>query len=166
MLPIGLINQNLEALSLDELLEVSATVNALIARKTLKVNQSRQTLPSVGYYSTTKSTKGSFLRTTVINKIADTDIFPVVPPSSVPLLGASLYTLSKLWVTDSTERSFREGFDRYRALQSLKQMVDREDNSLETVINLVDEWMNDESGYDEEAYPQVEEGLKENRTSL
>ena len=138
MLPIDLINQNLDALSLDELLEVGATVNALIARKTLKVNQSRQTLPSVGYYSITKSTKGSFLRTTVINKIADTDIFPVVPPLSIPSVAVRRSAaVNKFWAAHFAGHSFREEYNEYQVLQSSEQLVDREDNSLETVIT---EW--------------------------
>lgn len=33
------------------------------------------------------------------------------------------------------------------------------DNSLERVIELVNEWMTDESSYHEETYPQIEAGL-------
>jgi hypothetical protein len=36
------------------------------------------------------------------------------------------------------------------------------DNSLEQVIQLVDNWMNDDSGYDEQVYPQIEAGLTAN----
>ncbi|MEA5513916.1 hypothetical protein VB654_07685, partial [Nodularia sp. UHCC 0506] len=36
------------------------------------------------------------------------------------------------------------------------------DDSLEKVIGLVDEWMADESGYDEETYPQIEVALNQN----
>ncbi len=39
-------------------------------------------------------------------------------------------------------------------------------NSLDHVNNLVSEWMQDESGYDEETYPQISEGLKNNRLSI
>ncbi|AFZ27179.1 hypothetical protein Cylst_5135 [Cylindrospermum stagnale PCC 7417] len=41
-----------------------------------------------------------------------------------------------------------------------------EDDSLEQVIQLVDEWMADESGYDEETYPQIEAALTQNRLSI
>ncbi|MEH2066109.1 MAG: hypothetical protein V7K50_28255 [Nostoc sp.] len=40
------------------------------------------------------------------------------------------------------------------------------DNSLENVIELIDEWTADESGYDEQTYPQIETGLNQNRLSL
>ncbi|GAX36241.1 hypothetical protein [Nodularia sp. NIES-3585] len=36
------------------------------------------------------------------------------------------------------------------------------DDSLEKVIGLVDEWMTDESGYDEQTYPQIEVALNQN----
>lgn len=41
-----------------------------------------------------------------------------------------------------------------------------EENTLQSVINLVDEWMSDESGYDDETYPQIESALKENNLSI
>lgn len=48
----------------------------------------------------------------------------------------------------------------------LVEHKNQKDNSLEHVKNLVSEWMKDESGYDEEVYPQIEEGLKNNRLSI
>lgn len=42
--------------------------------------------------------------------------------------------------------------------------LDRQKQSLENVINVVDQWMKDESGYDEETYPQIEAALKQNRS--
>ncbi|MEQ8538836.1 MAG: hypothetical protein RIB93_15480 [Coleofasciculus sp. D1-CHI-01] len=36
-----------------------------------------------------------------------------------------------------------------------------EDDSLKDVIELVNGWMADESGYDEETYPQIEAGLNQ-----
>jgi hypothetical protein len=44
--------------------------------------------------------------------------------------------------------------------------LDPENESLENVIKLVDEWMSDESGYDEETYPQISAALNRNRLSL
>ncbi|NES22196.1 MAG: hypothetical protein F6K41_25550 [Symploca sp. SIO3E6] len=38
-----------------------------------------------------------------------------------------------------------------------------EDESLKDVIELVESWMADESGYDEETYPQIEAALNQNR---
>jgi hypothetical protein len=40
------------------------------------------------------------------------------------------------------------------------------DNSLDKIIALVDEWMADESGYDEENYPEIEAALKESKISI
>lgn len=48
----------------------------------------------------------------------------------------------------------------------LIEQKNKKNNSLEHVINLVSEWMQDESGYDEETYPQISEGLKNNRLSI
>ncbi|MBD2294751.1 hypothetical protein H6G06_14985 [Anabaena sphaerica FACHB-251] len=36
------------------------------------------------------------------------------------------------------------------------------DDSLEKLIKLVDEWMADQSGYDKETYPQLEVALTQN----
>ncbi|OCR00015.1 hypothetical protein BCD64_02670 [Nostoc sp. MBR 210] len=41
-----------------------------------------------------------------------------------------------------------------------------QDKSLETVINLVNEWMADESDYDEETYSSIEPALNRNQLSL
>lgn len=46
------------------------------------------------------------------------------------------------------------------------EAADEDDGSLEKVIGLVDEWMKDESGYDEKTYPAIEAGLRQNRLSL
>ncbi|MEH2244421.1 hypothetical protein [Nostoc sp.] len=42
----------------------------------------------------------------------------------------------------------------------------KENDSLEQVIELVNEWMAEESGYDEETYPQIETALTQNRLSV
>ncbi|BAZ08682.1 hypothetical protein NIES4071_04870 [Calothrix sp. NIES-4071] len=39
-------------------------------------------------------------------------------------------------------------------------------SSLERIKNLVEEWTQDESGYDEETYSLIKEGLKNNRFSI
>jgi predicted RNase H-like HicB family nuclease len=38
--------------------------------------------------------------------------------------------------------------------------------SVEDLIELVDEWMNEDSSYDEEVYPQIDAALKQNRVSI
>nr|WP_228060602.1 MULTISPECIES: type II toxin-antitoxin system HicB family antitoxin [unclassified Coleofasciculus] len=40
------------------------------------------------------------------------------------------------------------------------------DESVEDLIELVDEWMNEDSPYDEEVYPQIDAALKQNRVSI
>jgi predicted RNase H-like HicB family nuclease len=42
----------------------------------------------------------------------------------------------------------------------------KNDESVEDLIELVDEWMNEESSYDEEVYPRIDAALKQNRVSL
>lgn len=42
---------------------------------------------------------------------------------------------------------------------SRQQETNAEDGSLDFAIKLVDKWMSDESGYDEETYPQIEAAL-------
>ena len=50
--------------------------------------------------------------------------------------------------------------------KKLKNQPSVRDNSLENAINLVDEWMTDESGYDEEVYPEIENKLNKNQVSF
>jgi hypothetical protein len=40
------------------------------------------------------------------------------------------------------------------------------DESLEKLIKLVDEWMADESDYDQQTYPQIEAALNQNKLSF
>ncbi|MEH2421765.1 MAG: hypothetical protein V7K48_12835 [Nostoc sp.] len=55
--------------------------------------------------------------------------------------------------------------DEYQVVQFSESEV-KGDDTLEKVIELVDEWMADESGYDEQTYPQIETGLNQNRMSV
>ncbi|QFS46326.1 hypothetical protein [Nostoc sphaeroides] len=55
--------------------------------------------------------------------------------------------------------------DKYQVVQFSKSEA-KEDDSLEKVIELVDEWMADESGYDEQTYPQIEAALNQNQLLL
>jgi hypothetical protein len=48
----------------------------------------------------------------------------------------------------------------------LLEQNNNKNNSLERVKKLVEEWMEDESNYDQETYPQIEEGLRNNRFSI
>jgi predicted RNase H-like HicB family nuclease len=40
------------------------------------------------------------------------------------------------------------------------------DESVEDLIELVDEWMNEDSSYDKEVYPRIDAALKQNRVSI
>jgi adenylosuccinate synthase len=48
----------------------------------------------------------------------------------------------------------------------LETYIDHTDDSVEEVIELVDEWMADESDYDQETYPQIEAALNKNQLSI
>ena len=77
-------------------------------------------------------------------------------------------------MSDSKEREtpatpmVREAAATYAAVKKLEQS----DNKLAArqaknaaVIRLIDEWLADESGYDEETWPMVKAGIEDNRTS-
>lgn len=52
------------------------------------------------------------------------------------------------------------------ATESLSELKPENNNSLEKIIALVDEWIADESGYDQETYPQIEAALNKNKLSI
>lgn len=157
------INQNLGALSLQELLEVRANIDVLIEKKASQVIQNRRTLPRGEYYFGVRSTGSYHAVTKVLNKIDDVDILLGTSLSfAAAIVAGSPLAANRGYILHGLRGEYKE----YQAFQALENLADKEDDSLETVIKLVDEWMNDESGYDEEAYPQIEEGLKQNRTSL
>ncbi|MEH1855290.1 MAG: hypothetical protein V7L11_27320 [Nostoc sp.] len=56
--------------------------------------------------------------------------------------------------------------DKYKFALQFSESQAKADDSLEQVIELVDEWMADESGYDQQIYPQIETGLSQNRMSV
>ncbi|BAZ79976.1 hypothetical protein PN497_01045 [Sphaerospermopsis kisseleviana CS-549] len=49
------------------------------------------------------------------------------------------------------------------ATESLSELKPENNNSLEKIIALVDECIADESGYDQETYPQIEAALNKNK---
>jgi predicted RNase H-like HicB family nuclease len=53
-----------------------------------------------------------------------------------------------------------------RIITTFSVKPDKNDESVEDLIELVDEWMNEESEYDEEVYPRIDAALKQNRVSL
>ncbi|MFM5981493.1 MAG: hypothetical protein ACKO9I_13205 [Sphaerospermopsis kisseleviana] len=50
--------------------------------------------------------------------------------------------------------------------ESLSELKPENNNSLEKIIALVDECIADESGYDQETYPQIEAALNKNKLSI
>jgi hypothetical protein len=56
--------------------------------------------------------------------------------------------------------------DKYQVALQISKSEAKGDDSLEQIIELVEEWMVDESGYDEQTYPQIETGLNQNRMSM
>ncbi|MBD2664148.1 hypothetical protein [Richelia sinica] len=119
-LMIDVVMQQLEALSIEELLVVRAKVDALIHNKISSVYQNQS---GIG-----------------------------VIPTAICYLGNAQPVSSN-----------NIGMPFERNVSSPKQ----ENNySLEKIIELVDEWMADESNYDQETYPHIEAALNQKRVSL
>jgi predicted RNase H-like HicB family nuclease len=53
-----------------------------------------------------------------------------------------------------------------RTITTFSVKQNKNNESVEDIIELVDEWMNEESKYDEEVYPRIDAALKQNRMSL
>ncbi|MEH2322857.1 MAG: hypothetical protein V7K32_04520 [Nostoc sp.] len=56
--------------------------------------------------------------------------------------------------------------DKYKFALQFSESEAKGDDSLEKVIGLVDEWMADECGYDEQTYPQIKTALNQSQLSL
>lgn len=149
------IMQQLNALSLAELLAVRARVDTLIEGQSLPLGKSQRRLfRSVNTYITQNTSyRGSYRRNTFISsENIDVDIV-AAPPTINPITS----TINRFpdWL------QFRQN----EVAQFLESEA-KEDDSLEQVIELVDEWMADESGYDQETYPQIQAALTQNRLSV
>jgi predicted RNase H-like HicB family nuclease len=116
--PLDAIARQLDTLSSEELLKVTAIVNALIELKSLL--SAREKHPS-----TTSGTTGAKNRKKFV-----------------------------------TAKSILE-----RA-KILSAEQNKTDESVEDLIELVDEWMNEDSSYDDEVYPRIDAALKRNRVSI
>ncbi|MBD6614890.1 hypothetical protein FNW02_03240 [Komarekiella sp. 'clone 1'] len=142
---LDVIMQQLDALSLAELLAVRARVDALIERQSLPLGNVK--IPNTAAH-------GSYRKFTFIhNENSDVDILAPLTTINPPITNATnrfLYSLREL---------------RHQVVQ-LSESEAKEDDSLEQVIELVDEWMADESGYDEEKYSQIEAALTQNKLSV
>ncbi|MEH1780211.1 MAG: hypothetical protein V7K67_04685 [Nostoc sp.] len=141
------IMQQLAALSLVDLFKVRAIINALIEEKSSPLSN----ILSVGSYQRAIS---------VSSETKDIDIAavssPVIPGSSIRgQIRSAIFSGNLEHIN----------LDEYQVVQFSKSEA-KGDDSLERVIELVDEWMADESGYDEQTYPQIETALNQNQLSL
>ena len=125
--------KQLESLSLRELLLIKQKVDELIQKKMF--SPYRTTINSQQYPS---NFQGQFTETYYINTYIEleSEFTSVQPVTSLS--------------TTLTKKKKHQEYDEVKNESEVK------DNSLENAINLVDEWMTDESGYDEEVYPEIE----------
>ncbi|AFY31298.1 hypothetical protein [Calothrix sp. PCC 7507] len=137
---LDVIMQQLDNLSVEELLAVRAKVDALIEGKSSLLLK----ILSFGSYT---------MPTTVSSDIRDIDVASVLT-SEIP--GSSIRGLLRSAIISGNLG--HNNLQAYQVVQFFKLAV-KEDDSLEKVIELVDEWIADESGYDEEIYPQIETAL-------
>ena len=158
--PLKEIIQQLNSLSLEQLLEVRGKVDELIEDKSSPSSQITGSYSSKTFISPSKGEIDLLitipaLRDKAIDKARELVLralsgkYPVaITGTTDPLTGEHRFIATS--VVDAIEP-----FE-----------LDPENESLENVIKLVDEWMSDESGYDEETYPQISAALNRNRLSL
>ncbi|MEH2333368.1 hypothetical protein [Nostoc sp.] len=152
---LDVIMQQLDALSSAELLAVRARVDALIEGQSLPLGKGQPPLFRLRNVQIPESTTyyGSFSRFTFIrNENNDVDILAAPATINIPRTNAT--NPLPTWL-----RALRQN-------QVAQFLESKGDDSLEKVMELVDEWMADESGYDEQTYPQIEAGLNQNRMSV
>ena len=125
--------QQLESQYLRELLLIKQKVDELIQKKMF--SPYRTTINSQQYPS---NLQGQFTETYYINTYIglESEFTSVQPVTS---LSTNVTT-----------------FKKYQEYDEVKNESEVKNNSLKNAINLVDEWMTDESGYDEEVYPEIE----------
>ncbi|MEH1812651.1 MAG: hypothetical protein V7K26_29330 [Nostoc sp.] len=141
------IMQQLAALSLVDLFKVRAIIDALIEEKSSPLSN----ILSVGSYQKAIS---------VSSETRDIDIAAVFPPM-IP--GSSIRGQIRSAIISGNLEHIN--LDEYQVVQFSKSEA-KGDDSLEKLVGLVDEWMADESGYDEQTYPQIETALNQNQLSL
>ena len=129
--------QRLESLSLQELLNVRQKVDELIQEKTF------------------------FSYQTTVNS-------PQLPIPS--LLATTLKTTVKLKTTAKKKtakaKTKAKAYQKSQTTLNTKNELEGKDSSLENAMNLVDDWMTDESDYDEKICPEIENALNKNRASF
>ncbi len=167
------INQQLDALSLQELQAVRVKVDVLITEKLSQAEQDN-------WESIQKSALLAMEDIEILRALADEGqksleilkdfAFKRLLASRQPHLSEVLKTFREYTVVAKQRTDLRE---EYRLLfaSDIEQIVDEEkskssleeDDSLERIIELVDEWMSDDSGYDETVLPEIKAGLNQNR---
>lgn len=150
------IMQQLNALSLAELLAVRARVDTLIEGQSLPLGKGQRRLFHSANTCITQNSlyRGSYRRNTFIfSENSGVDIL-AAPPTINPITSTTNRFLD--WL-----RAFRKN-----QVAPFLESEAKRDDSLEQLIELVDEFMADESGYDEETYPQIKTGLNQNQLSL
>ncbi|MEH2460899.1 hypothetical protein [Nostoc sp.] len=155
---LDVIMQQLDALSLAELLAVRARVDVLIEGQSLPLGKGQPPLFRWRNVQITDATAycGSFSRKTFIrNQNNDIDIVAPLTTINTPRTNTTEDPLPT-WLRGS----------RQNQLAQFSESEAKVDDTLEKVIGLVDEWMADESGYDEQTYPQIETSLNQNRMSV
>ncbi len=154
---LDVIMQQLDALSLAELLVVRAKIDALLEGQPLPLSKGQRRLFRSGNTWITQNTlySGSYHKNTFISsQNNDVDVLVALTTINPPITN-----------TINSFLAWLRGFRQNQVTQFLEPEV-KEDDSLEQIIELVDEWMTDESGYDEESYPQIQAGLTQNRLSI
>lgn len=154
--PLNAIAQQLDDLYLDQLLEIKVRVDTLIKQKSSQPNESQQQSTQTRYFSVI--TTGKYRSATLITgERTDRDRSETISSSSINSL--SLEALEK-------RQQNKPGDVQFELVQVSELKATENGDLLEKVIDLVDEWMADESGYDEETYPQIEAALNQNHLSL
>ncbi|WP_373525575.1 hypothetical protein [Nostoc sp.] len=154
---LDVIMKQLDTLSLAELLAVRARVDVLIEGQSLSLGKGQPPLfrwrnvqmPENSVYT------GSFSRYIFIrNENNDVDI--LAAPATINTPRTNVINPFSTWL-----RKLRQN-----QLAQFSESEAKVDDTLEKVIGLVDEWMADESGYDEQTYSQIETSLNQDRMSV
>ena len=150
---LDVIMQQLDALSSSELLVVRAKIDALIEGESLPLGKAQpplfrwrnvQIAENITY-------SGSFSRFTFIRNDRN-DIDLLAAPATINIPRTNAINPLPTWLRELKQNQ----------LAQFSESEAKVDDTLEKVIGLVDEWMADESGYDEQTYPQIETGLNQN----
>ncbi|WP_272819082.1 hypothetical protein [Scytonema hofmannii] len=170
------ISQQLDALSLDELQLVRVKIDVLIAEKLSQAQQDN-------WESIQKSALLPMEDIEILKALADEGqksieilkefAFKRLLASQQPSL-SKILTAFREYTVATKQRTDLGEENQLLSASDIEQIVDEEkskssleeDDSLERIIELVNEWMSDESGYDETVYPEIEAGLNQNRLTL